>query len=78
MSNSASTSLHYDERLRDVERVSWDNDLKLTAHEDICAERYKGIQDKLDRMNTQITWAATGLIGGMAALLVKLLIFPGA
>jgi hypothetical protein len=67
-----------DERLRDVERLSRDNDLKLTAHEDICAERYKGIQSGMDRMGKQITWAATGLIAGMAALLIKLLIFPGA
>jgi hypothetical protein len=73
-----SATFDLDERLREVERTGWDNELKLTAHEDICAERYKGIQDKLDRMNRQITWAATGLIGGMAALLVKLLIFPGA
>ena len=71
------TAYEFDDRLRDVERISQANDLNLTAHEDICAERYRGIQSSLDRMNRQINWAATALITGMAALLIKLLIFPG-
>ena len=72
-----SLEFEYDGRLRAVERLSQANDLQLTSHEDVCAERYKGIQDNLNRMNRTINWAATGLIAGMAALLVKLLIFPG-
>ena len=73
-----STAYEFDGRLRAVERLSQANDLQLTSHEDVCAERYKGIQDNLNRMNRAINWAAAGLRTGMAALLIKLLIFPGA
>ena len=68
----------YDERLREVELSAQSNADALEGHEEVCAERYKGIKDSLDKLNRVVSWASTALITGMAALLLKLLFFPGA
>jgi len=38
-------------------------------HEDICAERYKGIRDDIGKLNRQIGWAAATLILTVLAVL---------
>lgn len=62
-------------RLREVET-------KLAAHEAVCAERYEGIRRDFLAVTTEmrehrkiVNKVAVALIGGMAAILAKLIFF---
>lgn len=54
-----------DERLRLVEQ-------RVDTHEAVCAQRYQQIVKDLESLNSIVRWVGTGLIGGMAFILVKL------
>lgn len=68
-----------DGRLRDVERVSQSNTDKMSAHEDLCAERYKGIHDSIAAIRGDSRQTNAYLIGvglALVAGLAKLVFFP--
>lgn len=48
---------------------------KLDTHEQVCAERYGGIIDRLGKIESVATKAAAVLICGMSGILVKLVFF---
>lgn len=66
---------NFEERFRDVELSTQRNADRIGSHEEICAERYKNINESLADVNRTVRWAATGLIGGMMLILVKLVFF---
>jgi hypothetical protein len=51
-----------EERLRAVEREARDATAKLNAHEDLCALRYEGIQEKLGDLKKLLFILAGGLL----------------
>lgn len=55
---------------------------KIEAHEDLCAERYSNIHDKLNSMTKLIGWGgatlATGVMGLVAFLSVRVMDAPDA
>lgn len=59
----------HDRRLRELE-------IKFASHEAVCAERYRGIREDLDRFSTVVSRVGFGLIAGMAGILTKLVFFP--
>lgn len=68
-----------EERLRAVEMQSASAAQQISAHERVCAVRYAGIEAAHKAMrgdirgiNATLRWAATALITGMTAILVKL------
>jgi len=48
------------------------NEAALSAHEAVCAERYKGINARLKRIEQILVGSAGFIIATMIALLVKL------
>lgn len=54
-----------DERLRDVEQ-------RIMTHEAVCAERYTGINNALNSINSMLAKMGWGLLAGMAAILARL------
>ncbi len=54
-----------EDRLRVVEQ-------RVETHEAVCAQRYQQIVKDLESLNSIVRWVGTGLIGGMAFILVKL------
>ena len=56
-----------DERLRLVEQ-------RVDTHEAVCAQRYQQIVKDLEALNGIVRWVGTGLIGGMALIIIKLAI----
>jgi tRNA A22 N-methylase len=48
---------------------------KLDTHEQVCAQRYGSIADRLGKIESVATKAATVLICGMGGILVKLVFF---
>lgn len=63
------------ERLRDVELKTQSNTDRISSHEDLCAERYKNINDALETIKKVMFWVGAALITGMAAILVSQ-VFP--
>jgi hypothetical protein len=51
-------------------------EIKFASHEAVCAERYRGIREDLDRFSTVVSRVGFGLIAGMAGILTKLVFFP--
>lgn len=47
----------------------------LETHEQVCAQRYSGLIDRLTRIETIMLGAAAVLICGMAGILTKLVFF---
>lgn len=72
----AAVSEGFDERLRDVELTTQRNHDRITAHEDICAVRYQGINDSLTNLRAILLKVGFLLLTGMAGVLVKLVFFP--
>jgi hypothetical protein len=72
----AATMERLDERLREVESDSRSNRERITAHEDICAERYENINDSIAGMRSVLLKVAFLLLTGMAGVLIKLVFFP--
>lgn len=66
----------FDERLRDVELVSQRNTDRIGSHEELCAERYKTINDSIASMQSVLMKVGALLLTGMAGVLVKLVFFP--
>lgn len=64
-----------DERLRGVELSTQRNTDRIGSHEELCAERYKTINDSIAGINNTLKWAAGGLIVGMLGILVRLVFF---
>jgi len=48
------------------------NEAALSAHEQVCAERYQGINARLKRIEQILVGSAGFIIATMIALLVKL------
>ena len=48
---------------------------KLDTHEQVCAERYGGIVDRLGKIESIATKTGAVLICGMGGILIKLLFF---
>ena len=71
----AATAERLDERLRDVESDSRSNRERITAHEDICAERYRNINESIVGMRSILLKVAFLLLTGMAGVLIKLVFF---
>jgi hypothetical protein len=69
MTDTKSPSDTHDRRLRELE-------IKFASHEAVCAERYRGIREDLDRFSTVVSRVGFGLIAGMAGILTKLVFFP--
>ena len=42
--------------------------IRITAHEEVCAERYKTINDKLETVNKQLSFAGKTLVAVVLAL----------
>jgi hypothetical protein len=51
-----------EERIREVERQAADAMAKISAHEDLCALRYEGIQEKLGDLKKLLFILAGGLV----------------
>lgn len=51
-----------EERIREVERQAVDAMAKISAHEDLCALRYEGIQEKLGDLKKLLFILAGGLL----------------
>lgn len=64
-----------DYRLREVELHTHKNGDRISSHEDLCAERYKNINDTLAAIKTILFWVGGALILGMAGVLVHQ-VFP--
>lgn len=57
---------------RSEDRAAAEALLRLEAHEELCGERYKNIEEKIDEIKqtlSKVTWA---LLAGMSGILVKL------
>jgi hypothetical protein len=66
MTDSARSSIDtHDRRIRELE-------IKVASHEAVCAERYRGIREDIDRFSTVVSRVGLGLIAGMAAILARL------
>jgi hypothetical protein len=68
MTDTRSPSDTHDRRLRELE-------IKFASHEAVCAERYRGIREDLDKFSRVVSRVGFGLIAGMAAILAKLVFF---
>ena len=68
MTDARSASDTQDRRLRELE-------IKFASHEAVCAERYRGIRDDLDKFARVVGRVGYGLIAGMTAILAKLVFF---
>jgi len=68
MTEPRSASDTQDRRLRELE-------IKFASHEAVCAERYRGIRDDLDKFARVVGRVGYGLIAGMGAILAKLVFF---
>lgn len=68
MIDQRSPSDTHDRRLRELE-------IKFASHEAVCAERYRGIREDLDKFSRVVSRIGFGLITGMAAILAKLVFF---
>ncbi len=55
----------HDRRIRELE-------IKVASHEAVCAERYRGIREDIDRFSTVVGRVGFGLIAGMTAILAKM------
>lgn len=49
--------------------------LRLEAHEELCGERYKNIEEKIDEIKETVSKFTWAVLAGMASILVKLLFF---
>lgn len=59
----------HDRRIRELE-------IKVASHEAVCAERYRGIRDDIDKFSKIVSRVGLGLIFGMAGILAKLIFAP--
>lgn len=59
------------ERLRDTEMQVQRTADRIGSHEEICAERYKTINESLSRIMGIMMWFGGALVLGMAGVLVK-------
>lgn len=66
----------FDDRLREVELSNQRNTDRISAHEDICAVRYQGINDSLESLKSVLLKVGFLLLTGMAGVLIKLVFFP--
>ncbi len=71
----AATVEHLEDRVRDLELSAQRNGDRISSHETLCAERYGNIHRSIGSVNRSIRWATVTLLGGMAAILTKLLFF---
>lgn len=65
----------FDDRIRNVEMTTQRNTDRISSHEDLCAERYKNINETLAAIKTILFWVGGALIAGMAAVLAHQ-VFP--
>ena len=65
----------YSQRLRTVELAAQSAGDRIRSHEDICAERYRAINENIGAMRSILVKAAGLMITGMAGILVKLVFF---
>jgi len=42
---------------------------RISAHEDLCAERYRGIHEGLDDVRNWLRWILTGVVGVLISVL---------
>lgn len=47
---------------------------QISAHEQLCAERWGEIKQQMTTMREILLWAAKGLIGGMILLLITMIV----
>lgn len=66
----------FDDRLREVELHTQRNADRISSHEELCAERYKTINDSIASMQSVLMKVGALLLTGMAGVLVKLVFFP--
>lgn len=62
---------HVEERLREVELVAQRSTDRMVSHEELCAERYKNINDTLGTIKSILFWVGAALVAGMAGILLK-------
>lgn len=72
----AAVTESFDDRLRDVELSSQRNTDRIGSHEELCAERYKTINESIASMQSVLMKVGALLLTGMAGVLVKLVFFP--
>ena len=59
------------DRMREVEMSGQRTADRIVSHEEICAERYKNINETLASMKGIMMWFGGALVIGMAGVLVK-------
>lgn len=50
----------------------------LEVHVAVCAERYKSLSQRLDRIERIVWWSSTMLMTGMGGVILKLVTMKGA
>jgi hypothetical protein len=50
----------------------------LDTHVAVCAERYKALEQRLDRIERIVWWSSTMLMTGMGGVIIKLMTMKGA
>ena len=50
----------------------------LDMHVAVCAERYKSLEQRLDRIERIVWWSSTMLMTGMGGVILKLMTMKGA
>ncbi len=49
----------------------------LDMHVAVCAERYKALEQRLDRIERIVWWSSTMLMTGMGGIIFKLMTMKG-
>lgn len=49
----------------------------LDLHVAVCAERYKALEQRLDRIERIVWWSSTMLMTGMGGVILKLVTMKG-
>lgn len=49
----------------------------LDLHVAVCAERYKALEQRLDRIERIVWWSSTMLMTGMGGVILKLITMKG-
>ena len=50
----------------------------LEVHVAVCAERYKSLSQRLDRIEKIVWWSSTMMMTGMGGVIIKLVTLKGA